>query len=185
MLNNLREATAVLHEQLEKENAANLIMDHNITLEQYRELLFQNYIAYYIAEKQISSQLSHYQESKHRALEQDLRALGIPREIPQSLAMEFYCNSKAEAYGAAYVVEGSVMGGMLIAKNLQKCPGLSEIKTHHFFNGKRDNIKSWRGFVKKLEESRFNKQEVVEATNKAKETFLFFSKAFKQPLPVT
>ncbi|MDT0644682.1 biliverdin-producing heme oxygenase [Zunongwangia sp. F363] len=184
MLTELRKATAVLHEQLEKENNAKLILNHTITPEQYKELLYQNYIAYYCTEKEISRQLQDYRESKYLALEKDLKALNIPAKVPASIAQKFSCNSEIEALGAAYVVEGSAMGGKIISKNLTECSKLSHIKNHYFFSGKREDIKSWRAFTKKLESRSFSDEEIRTAQSKARETFRFFSIAFMIQIPV-
>ncbi|WP_373056188.1 biliverdin-producing heme oxygenase [Zunongwangia sp. H14] len=184
MLNELRMATAALHEQLEKENSANRILDHSISLEQYKELLYQNYVAYYITEKEIAGQLHDYQDFKYKSLEKDLTALDIPLVVPDAVAGNFICNSKIEALGAAYVVEGSAMGGRLIAKNIPECPQLHHIKNHHFFSGKRDSVKSWRSFTKKIQKKAFSEGEIQIAQKKAQETFLAFSAAFSQRVPV-
>ncbi|MDT0649756.1 biliverdin-producing heme oxygenase, partial [Autumnicola edwardsiae] len=112
MLTDLREATTELHRQIEEENTAGRIMDHSISMEEYKNLLFQNYVAYAISEKEISAQLSGYKGTKHKELEKDLEQLSVPVKIPSFPGDNFSCNSEAEALGAAYVVEGSAMGGM-------------------------------------------------------------------------
>ena len=53
MLQTLREQTATLHKEIEKDNTAGLIMDHSITLEEYKLLLLQNYLAYKIVEDEM------------------------------------------------------------------------------------------------------------------------------------
>lgn len=121
MLSELRESTAELHEQIERENAAGRIMDHSISIEQYKNLLFQNYVAYAISEKEISSHLPNYVGNKHEELKKDLKELNVITEITSFPGDKFSCNSEVEALGAAYVVEGSAMGGMVISRNIKKC----------------------------------------------------------------
>ena len=180
MLSELRESTAELHKQIEQENAAGRIMDHSISIDQYKNLLFQNYVAYAISEKEISAQLPGYVGNKHKELENDLKQLNVPANIPSFPGDQFSCSSEVEALGAAYVVEGSAMGGMVISRNLKRCDGLSSIENHYFFNGKRDSLKSWNEFKKLLESKNFTEEEKNSAISKAKETFEFFGQVFRQ-----
>ena len=85
MMNKLREATASLHEQIEKENLARHILDHSISLEDYKLLLLQNYIAYAVTEKAIAAHLVGYKGAKHLQLEKDLLELQV--EIPPFLKL--------------------------------------------------------------------------------------------------
>lgn len=176
MTRRLKEATETLHKEVEAENLARFIMDHSIERSTYELLLLQNYIAYKITESAISSFIEHYSATKHVLLEKDLEALHIEKP---DLELDFSCNSRAEAYGAAYVVEGSALGGLVLAKNLEKCPGLSQVDTHHFFNGNKDNLRNWNSFKEELESQEFSEKEMQEAIDKAKETFQFFQHVFR------
>ncbi|WP_424493854.1 biliverdin-producing heme oxygenase [Salinimicrobium sp. GXAS 041] len=180
MIERLREATRELHEEIEKENEASKIIDHSITLEEYKFLLLQNYIAYKVTENAISGYLSDYPATKHEQLKKDLKNLNIDYSIAAKFDREFSCDSKAEALGAAYVVEGSAMGGLVIGRELQKCPQLSHLGEQHFFNGKRDDVKNWNLFKKKLQNYHFSKEEENIAVEKARETFRFFGKIFSE-----
>ncbi len=179
MTERLKAATRQLHEQIEAENPARYIVDHSIDLETYRLLLLQNYLAYKHTELAIASVLDKYEGRKYRQLEKDLEGLGVPIvDIP----LEFTCRNKAEALGAAYVVEGSALGGMVLAKHLPKCAALSGIEQHYFFNGNRENMKEWNSFKKTISEYNFSEEEEIEATEKAKETFEFFGRIFRMNL---
>lgn len=182
MLNNLREATRELHEQIEGENTAGLIMDHSISLEQYKLLLLQNYIAYYVTENCIAGSLPDYTPTKHQRLKKDLEALQVDLSPVETYAGTFECADRAEALGAAYVVEGSSMGGMMIARELANCPKLASIEKHHFFNGDRSNVKSWNSFTKQLNSTEFSEEEKERAAAKARETFEFFGRVFRHTL---
>ena len=175
MLNSLREETAELHRELEKENLANKIMDHSITLDEYRSLLFQNFIAYKSAENEISKFLPSKAE-KTEKLKADLKGLGI---TDFNFDLDFSCENEAEAIGAAYVVEGSAMGGMLIGKEIKNCEALKELPEQQFFSGNRESMKGWNEFLKFLRTRDFTETEVQEAVNKGKDTFLLFGEAFK------
>lgn len=179
MIQRLKEATRELHEQVETQNLAMQIMDHSIDLETYKLLLLQNYIAYQATETAIKQFLPEYNGKKHKQIKQDLEELGVTKASPSENDI-FECHSEAEALGAAYVVEGSALGGMLISKNLEKCRGLDSIKQHHFFNGNKDSLEDWNSYKKVLEEYEFSEAGEDEAVNKAKETFRFFQDVFNR-----
>lgn len=179
MTETLKAATRQLHEQIEAENPARYIVDHTIDLETYRLLLLQNYLAYKHTELAIGNVLEKYEGKKFKQLEKDLENLGVP---VMDMPLEFTCRNIAEALGAAYVVEGSALGGMVLAKHLPKCAALSGIQQHHFFNGNRENMKEWNSFKKSLSEYPFSEEEEIEAIEKAKETFEFFGRIFRMDL---
>ncbi|CAN5413441.1 hypothetical protein BH23BAC2_BH23BAC2_22000 [soil metagenome] len=179
ILNKLKEATSQLHTEIEKNNLADLIISNAISLDQYKLLLLQNYTAYAIIETSIAQKLSDYTGNKHSRIKQDLDNLKVNTEVNGSWKNDFILKNKAEAYGAAYVVEGSALGGLLISKQIKNCPALEGISHHYFFDGNRDHVKSWNSFCKKLKEEEFTPLEEVQAIDKAKETFVFFGDIFK------
>ncbi len=179
MLTKLKVATEDLHRKIEKENLASLIVSNNISLEEYKLLLLQNYIAYAVTEPSIAKYLDHYEIHKTPRLLRDLDQHGIMGKIPFGIKENFRIVNRAQALGAAYVVEGSALGGMVIAKHINKCPALDNIEQHHFFNGDRENIKTWNSFSKFIKKQEFTPLEEIHAIDKAKETFLFFGEVFR------
>lgn len=179
ILESLRNATEILHKEVEKDNLAGLIISHQITLPQYKTLLYQNYIAYKITEVKIKEHLDGFSGQKHKQIEKDLEYLEVATSGSTSFENLFSCNSRAEALGAAYVVEGSALGGMMIAKELAYCEALETIDAHHFFSGNRENIKDWRKFCSVLKKESFNTYQEQEAINKACDTFKFFGVVFE------
>lgn len=178
MIEKLKEETRQLHGEVEQDNLASRIMDHSIDLEVYKLLLLQNYFAYRSTENAIFEWLPELQPGKFRTLEQDLEALKVAfSEI--SFSSEFSCKNRAEAFGAAYVVEGSALGGMLIAKNLKKCEALKEVDDFYFFSGNKNDLEAWKNFKTLLLTEEFSETEENMAIQKAKETFVFFKKVFK------
>ena len=179
MLQKLRTNTSVLHKEIEKDNTAGLIMDHSIKLEEYKLLLLQNYLAYKIVEDEIKQFQPQFSTDKSERLAKDLEMLGVNFKEPLSfLKDDFQCKDEIEALGAAYVLEGSAMGGMLIAKEIQHCPNLASISKHHFFNGDRKNVQGWNEFMKKVNVREFSEEEIQKASLKAQQTFRFFGKIF-------
>ncbi len=182
MLNSLREHTQSLHKEIEKDNLAGFIMDHSISMHQYKTLLLQNYIAYKIVENEVSPYLEDYSSIKSDQLKKDLDALKVDTTLVLRFVGDFQCENKMEALGAAYVVEGSVLGGLIIAKELKNCKHLREIQNHHFFNGDRKNMDGWKQFCKQVKSNQYSEVEINQATEKAKETFIFFGKVFEEVL---
>lgn len=183
MLKKLKEETRILHEQIEAQNLARRILDHSIDLDTYKLLLCQNYLAYRKTETEIKKIFPNYRDKKHRQLQKDLEQFHVP--IPLSCEDEFFkCESKAEALGATYVVEGSALGGLLLAKNISKCQNLAGIEQHYFFNGNKNNLHDWNNFKKALQDYTFTEVEEAEAIAKAKATFRFFGKIFNKKLQI-
>lgn len=179
MIKRLKEETRKLHEEVEQENLARFIMDHSMDPEQYKLLLLQNYVAYRATETEIKNFLPGFSGTKHLQLKKDLEDLNITEKITAQNTY-FECRNTAEALGAAYVVEGSALGGMVIAKNLKQCEKLQGIQQQHFFNGDRENLKDWNSFRKELESRSFSAEEEDQAVQKAKETFIFFREIFRK-----
>ena len=180
MLTNLRNTTKKLHEELEKENLAGQIISHEISLEDYKLLLLQNYIAYKITEAEISKFIPSYKSDKSDQLAKDLENLNVDTSISEDFQDKFSIDSYEEALGAAYVVLGSALGGMYISKEIPNCPQLSQIAKPHFFNGDRAGIQSWNKFVKKISSEDFNETQIAVASEKAQEIFKFFGLVFRE-----
>lgn len=180
MISKLREETQQLHKEIEKDNLAGLIMEHSISLEDYKTLLLQNYISYKVVETAVLPFLNDFGTNKSEQLEKDLIALDVDMSMLVRYKDAFSCANKMEALGAAYVVEGSVLGGMMIAKELENCKALSPIAVHHFFNGDRNNVSGWKNFLKRVNAKDFTEEEKQQAANMAKETFRFFGKVFSE-----
>lgn len=179
MLNSLREGTKTLHNDIEKDNVASKIMNHSISLEEYKLLLFQNYRAYKTAETEIQKFLPDYGTDKTDRLKADLKNFEV---TDSDCVLDFKCISEAEAIGAAYVIEGSAMGGMIIGKEVKNCKSLDSLPNQQFFNGERSSMTGWNKYLKYLRSREFNEQEILTATEKAKDTFLLFKKAFDSQL---
>ena len=149
MTGRLKRETRELHEEIEKHSLAKLILEHTIDCNTHKLMLWQNYVAYKITGTEVASQLKDYLPTKYLKLEKDLFQLKVQAEIPAEIPL-FECQSTAEAYGAAYVIEDSALGGMLLAKNLENCQQLNHIERHHFFNGDKTALNSWKDLKLKL-----------------------------------
>ena len=184
MLVKLREATKQLHEKIEQDNLASKIMSHEISLDEYKLLLLQNYIAYKITEVQISRHLDYWKSDKSMRLKKDLDVLKVDTSILADFQNGLKINNSTEALGATYVVEGSALGGMQIAKELSHCKNLKEIEKPYFFTPERKSMEGWNIFLKRLRNSEFSEEEKNIAALKAQDTFVFFGEVFKLDMSV-
>ncbi|MCF4102737.1 biliverdin-producing heme oxygenase [Gillisia sp. M10.2A] len=180
MLSKLREATHQLHKEIEKDNLADLIISHEITLDQYKKLLLQNHTAYRIVEAEITKYIPEYTSEKTVHLQKDLDLLELENPYLEEYTLKFKCTSVAQAIGARYVIEGSSLGGIMIATHLKDCANLQDLTKHNFFNGDRDGVMSWNKYCKDLKKIDFTAAQEKEAIQKAMDTFNFFGKVFRE-----
>jgi len=177
LLLQLRETTAALHERIEQKNPAQAILDHSMDQEGYIQLLLQNYSAYRPLEQEIAAFLPFFQAGKAARLSRDLEALSV---FPEPEEYDFKIRTVAEAFGAAYVLEGSALGGMVIAKHLTQCEQLKDLEAQHFFNGDKSSLNSWNLYKQELARQDFNEIQKGELLAKARESFLFFERSFER-----
>ena len=186
ILQHLKTRTATLHKETEADNLAKYILDHSITLDQYKALLSQNYQAYYTL-SELSKQFSgpmpeslrvFADSKKAEALEKDLKQLGasLPSKLNESLPNEI---NYPFLLGMLYVAEGSMMGGLLIRKNLENCEGINTIETHHFFGKSAPDVMNrWKAFTEAVNEKTYTDSEIDEAVDGAYFAFEIFQKAY-------
>lgn len=180
VLEKLRLETTDLHQRLEDDNPAQAILNHSMDLDGYKSLLLQNYLAYKCMEDQIRPYLPQLSMDKTERLKTDLLGLGIaPDTYLSHDTPEFEIRTVAQAFGAAYVVEGSAMGGMVIAKHLKQCEALQELKQQHFFSGDKSSLTSWKHFKEELLRQEFDSGQKEELLAAAKEAYLVFEKFFQ------
>lgn len=114
-----------------------------------------------------------------RDIEADLSALGEPtaRVRPEPLVLA----GRPEAVGAAYVVEGSLLGGLVIARTVERRLGLGPQAGASFFAGHgRATASRWRGFCEALDASADPATDgrVIEAASR---TFAFMGALLTRP----
>jgi len=131
----LKEQTKQQHDDTEAKLQSQKIFDKSYTLDDYKKLLIHNYKLISRYEPQVQEQLKGYPElkldlrSKVDALKVDLNNLNIET---QSEALTQNLENEAEAFGALYVMEGSTLGGNVIAKQLKRNPEFENIEFNYF-----------------------------------------------------
>lgn len=189
MIKFLKEGTTSIHSEVEQTNLAKHIMDHSITPEVFKRLLIQNYYAYYTIEKQlqqntekVSSNLKAFIDTKKsRKLLKDLNNLDNTFKAISLENLNFKIESELDAIGALYVIEGSMLGGLLISKHLDHCSNLSNIKTQQFFKSDpKNSMMRWKNFTTTVNEMTFTEDQKQSALQTAKKTFQVFNSCQKR-----
>jgi heme oxygenase len=131
----LKEQTKQQHDDTEAQLQSQKIFDKSYTLEDYKKLLIHNYQLISRCEPQIREKLKNHTSlqldvrSKIKALQKDLAALNI---ITKNELPTHNLENEAEAFGALYVMEGSTLGGNVIAKQLKKNPEFVDTEFNYF-----------------------------------------------------
>jgi len=184
MLSFLKKETDQLHKEVEKNSLARFILDQSITVEKYTHFLLQNYYSYLeieqqlIANKQLAPDtlLSFISNEKSDALYKDIAYLS-DHDLLSDEEFSFSMSSTAALIGALYVIEGSMLGGLLISKRLKNCKHLEEVKEFHFFGkNPEQSLTRWKTFTKVVEELSFSEEQQQHGALAAKNAFMCFKK---------
>ncbi|KAA2224276.1 biliverdin-producing heme oxygenase [Chryseobacterium sediminis] len=152
----LKQNTADYHDAAEKLFNSEKIFNKTFTLEDYKKIIHTNYLMLLHSEDKIFSSLSDkYAEKlqlderkKLSLIEKDLKSLSLENQ-EASHNLEF--SNEHEALGAMYVIEGSTLGGNVIAKQLSKTEGFDEV-TFNFFGCYQENTgPMWKNFKEVLD----------------------------------
>jgi len=131
----LKEKTKNHHDETEENLQSQKIFDKSYTIEDYKKLLIHNYKLISRYEPQISEKLKNHPDlnlhlrKKIDALKTDLQNLNISTKTDQ---LTQNLDNEAEAFGALYVMEGSTLGGNVIAKQLKKNPNFEDVEFNYF-----------------------------------------------------
>jgi len=79
--------------------------------------------------------------------------------------------------GALYVIEGSMLGTLLLSRNIIECDNLKNITSHSFFNlnNHKEKVNNWKSFSDIVNNKVFSESERKDASLVAEETFRLFS----------
>lgn len=172
--NLLKEQTKTLHDKVEEKLQSQKIMDKSYTLQDYHRLLKSNYhfllefedavFAHISAET--TEQIHARERKKLPVIEKDLAAF---QDLQSFSNKNISIKNEAEALGILYVMEGSTLGGNIIAKNLAKNPSFKDISYNYFgFYGEKTGF-FWKNFKEVLEQKAENAdaQDFLDGANRA------------------
>lgn len=158
MIEQLRESTAALHQDLERTLIP--MIKHANSPEAYIRLLQLFYGYYYPLEQYIAAHIDtsfpggFEHRRKAALLLQDINVInGAPLEPPVTCTDIPVINDNAQALGAMYVLEGSTLGGQVICQIIQRNLPMPEIaQALSFFKGYGEDTRAqWDSFVHYLE----------------------------------
>ncbi|TXF75115.1 biliverdin-producing heme oxygenase [Chryseobacterium sp.] len=147
----LKTETKTLHDQVETKFLSYKIFTGTFSEDDYRNLLYSNYILHSHFESRVFSLLSpNFSEKlqlRHRAklklIKEDLESMVLPVQIPK---LTVSIKNEAQAIGVLYVMEGSTLGGNVIAKQLAKLPQFAQVQFNYFGVYKDQTGSRWKEF---------------------------------------
>jgi len=160
ILERLKTETKAHHDQIEEVGFSSRIMNGSLNKEQYTAMVINNYIMHYYLEN-IFDNLSEFntiegleypKRKKTDLIAKDLIALGLdPKDYQNTPLFNLPINDKYQALGAFYVLEGSTLGGAVIARTLKKNENLTDIDTYHFYGCYGEEVgMRWKQFCQVL-----------------------------------
>lgn len=175
----IKEATKEAHLSLEKKVIEKLKAIRSNA--DYADFLKHFYAYFNHLEQAISGYITtdllpDYKERRNSSyLKKDILQLGFDiNELPQTTVPQI--SNALEAMAALYVMEGSIMGGSIIVKMLEK-GGIT--KGVSFFSGYGDNTgQMWGTFITILNQQSLQEEDEASAIYTANETFKHFSEVF-------
>ena len=181
----LREATAQIHERLHGHDGLGAAASGAISRDDYRMLLARLWgfhrafeEALDEAARNLSVDMVMADRARAPMLAEDLLTLGLDAQAISRLPRcdhIFRPTDEASFMGALYVVEGSTLGGLHIARALSSLFGGSEGEGRRFFlgYGARHSV-MWRGFLEQLDAFAGDEANEAAAIEGAVKTFADF-----------
>jgi len=156
------------------------------TREAYEQFLIASLLAVSAVEPGVARRLgANFESLRGERLRSDLRALGGPASADHLPALEPYDPpNEAAAWGSAYVLEGSALGGLVLAQRVQAALG-SDVPLGYLSLRGTSTPAHWRDFLARL--TRFARdasdQAHSQAAGAARLTFDLYLAAFRRGFP--
>lgn len=184
----LRDATRPLHDRVER--AVDLTARAR-TRDGYRALLTAFYGLHAPIERQLAALpwdeagLDVGARRKGPLLRADLRALGVdPAAVPRCPDLP-RTDTVAAGFGCLYVLEGSTLGGQVIARDVEASLGLDAGSGAAFFRSYGADVgRMWRAFTRALDAHVDTEARRREALAAATATFETFERWVGRPAPL-
>jgi len=156
----IKQATEKNHNQLEQLMFVGQIMDGSLTFDEYKRILYTNYLSHAGIEHNLHSNLSEdlkqhldiNSRTKLPALLKDMEEakITIPDTEPQTSAIN--TDSDAAILGSMYVLEGATLGGNMIVKRLKTNTNLApyNLNFHYYQVYGEKLVEKWKQFISVL-----------------------------------
>lgn len=152
----LRQNTRQYHDMAEEKFSSQRIFDHDFSLEDYQYLLLGNYCLIEAFEDEVFSHISQYPQLE-LLLCRRRKLPSIKKELEQfaPLAVKppatVTITNVYEAIGILYVIEGSTLGGNVIAKNLRRSERFKGFDFPYFGIYGQETGLMWKNFLTQIE----------------------------------
>ena len=181
----LKMSTRALHQRLDSHPAMAGLMEPGLSPARYAALLRSFGVAYAQLEPEIENAvarvgaaLDYTERRKLPALERDLSALGASSRLDAHGPLPWRIESVGALAGTLYTVEGSTLGGQVIARSLAKHLSLGPSNGGAFFGGYGEKTRErWLSFLGFLEQAGHSAAERDAAEAYAQRTFELFAAA--------
>jgi heme oxygenase len=179
----LKTETRPHHDSIEQYSLGDKIMDGSLTLGEYKDLIFKNYIFHAEIEAQLERFLKDLPEFEARKktglLLKDVEELRIVSDFLKHFATPVFKN-RAEALGAMYVMEGATLGSAMIYKQLKKNEEIAAKSSFYYYRGygAETGIR-WKSFLKMLADEIQTESDKRDAVSGAIQTFQAFEELLK------
>ena len=152
----LKSNTGSYHDEVELGLGSGRIFSKNYSTEDYSKLIYCNYLFIKAFEEdvfnrvspEISEAVNLQSRRKMPSLEKEIQQLKINEEERKS---EISIENPWEALGILYVMEGSTLGGNVIAKQFSKTPGFTDFKFYYFGVYGEETGSKWKIFKETID----------------------------------
>jgi len=181
LLEKIKQLTAQNHTAMENSNLMKPIIDRELSLESYQNILIKFYGFFQPLENSINrfSDIHNYlpdfeTRRKSSAIMDDLHKLGCIDEI--SLCKDLpEIKTSSQALGCLYVMEGSTLGGRIISRIIKETLLLDNGSGASFFSGYGEETgKKWKLFCEALTDYSTTVNDDGTIIDAANETFIKF-----------
>lgn len=187
----LKSATHAQHVHLEKITDAQRILSPELSVAHFTGMMQGHFLLHKLLEPAITRLLDaelpalRYgaERQKMDFLAHDLQALGARPEKLQTTEAAPTLHNLAEALGAAYVIEGSTLGGSVIRRALLKHEALAARCTFRYYACYGDALRTrWIDFAQSVNSALDTPEAVKQASQSAVQIFELASRLFTQTL---
>ena len=186
ILKYLKEETKELHREVEAVFYGKQIMDSSLTKIQYTEMIVKNQYIFHSIEGILKTEFTDFFENlkyqpnlnRQDLLDKDIIYLGI-QTVDFSVKLPTYLSTQ-EVAGALYVMEGSMLGGKMIARCLERNTNLDKISDYYFYNSDKDIKTEWNEFRTFISEFINPSSDYSLVKEGAVNTFNFFKSVYQQ-----
>lgn len=173
----LRAQTTDLHDRMEAIGLSKRMLAEDVTPAEYAEFLASHYALMASLEPMLDAFFStnggsYRSAGKFRQIEADLKELGAALPEAMSVSELPALRTTAHAWGAAYVIEGAAMGGMVLHRALSGRPQLAGSGAFLYLSGGQVPPPArWKAFCEDITAAVVDEAAQQEALAAARETY--------------